>query len=261
MNLILLDSMCHKQKLPAEDRRSVHIRGIVGRKDDERLFVGFQNGPIGRANVEIEATGEVNLTVEWWRNEESEKSRRKLWLLIPYCRPQTCKKILREAASLGIGRLVFFKSDRGEAGYAESSLWKTDEWQQLILAGVEQAFVTEVPAVTVSQGNLEAAILQVADDAAEPLHRIALDNYEASNVLGSEEMDPNDSGCVLAIGSERGWSAEERICLIRHGFTLHHMGHRVMRTETAVVAACSVVNASMGVWKGDTADFLDGMSL
>jgi len=51
----------------------------------------------------------------------------------------------------------------------------------------------------------------------------------------------------VAIGPERGWSARERDLLRARGFELVHLGPRVLRTETACVAAVAVVKSRLGL--------------
>lgn len=52
---------------------------------------------------------------------------------------------------------------------------------------------------------------------------------------------------MLAFGPERGWSAADRAVLRGSGFALVHLGPRVLRTETAVVAAVALVKAKLGL--------------
>jgi RsmE family RNA methyltransferase len=52
---------------------------------------------------------------------------------------------------------------------------------------------------------------------------------------------------VLALGPERGWSASERDLLRAEGFQLVHLGERVLRVETACVAAIAVVKAKLSL--------------
>jgi len=260
MNLILLDSLCHKQILLKTDRRVQQIRKIMGSLSSGELFVGYANRGLGKASVKVLDGGDVSLTINWSEGIEprgaNEMGGSWLTLLIPYCRPQTCRKILREAASLGVGKLIFFNAEKSEKGYAESKLWKTDEWKELIRQGVEQAFDIDVPNVILESQGLREAIqnlsLQMANHGA---NTIALDNYESTVELQPvvEDAKPH----ILAIGPERGWSATERGLLKSAGYRMAHMGHRVMRTETAVTAACAVVSSASGRWRsGDSLTYL-----
>jgi RsmE family RNA methyltransferase len=73
--------------------------------------------------------------------------------------------------------------------------------------------------------------------------RLALDHYESAGSLGAVRLTP-ESQVVLALGPERGWSAGDRTLLRTHGFGLVHLGPRVLRCETAVVAALTLVRAA-----------------
>ena len=74
--------------------------------------------------------------------------------------------------------------------------------------------------------------------------RVALDNYEASRALS--EIAPGASPAVLALGPERGWSAGERDFLRANRFDFAHLGSRVLRMETACVAAVTLMKAKLG---------------
>jgi RsmE family RNA methyltransferase len=75
---------------------------------------------------------------------------------------------------------------------------------------------------------------------------VALDNYEAALPLGDWPLAP-DQPIVLALGAERGWSAAERELLRVRCFGLTHLGSRVLRTETAVIAAVAIIRAKLGL--------------
>ncbi|HEY9248909.1 MAG TPA: 16S rRNA (uracil(1498)-N(3))-methyltransferase, partial [Rariglobus sp.] len=76
--------------------------------------------------------------------------------------------------------------------------------------------------------------------------RFALDNYEATTALRAEILNPKSqilNGTVLALGPERGFGPADRDALRAAGFTLAHLGSRVLRVETAVVAALAITCA------------------
>jgi len=81
---------------------------------------------------------------------------------------------------------------------------------------------------------------------------VALDNYEASGGL-SEVLPDSGASAVLALGPERGWSADERDIFRKNGWKLAHLGAHVLRAETACVAAVSATAAQLGLWKEQTA--------
>jgi len=159
-------------------------------------------------------------------------------LVIGLPRPQTARKVLEEATALGVQAMHFVTSERGEPGYGRSRLWTSGEWRRHIIAGAEQAFSTRLPAVTWDRSLAEA--VQGADLGGT---RLALDNYESPEALGSTEAI---APVTIAVGPERGWTQAERGLLRDAGFRFVHLGERVLRVETACVAAIAMVRTALG---------------
>ena len=70
-----------------------------------------------------------------------------------------------------------------------------------------------------------------------------MDNYEAVGKLGL--VVEESESIFLAVGAERGWSGDERNQLRENGFTLKHLGKRILRVETAVVAALGILGSGI----------------
>ena len=236
MNLILFSERSDTYTLAANDPRTRHIRTVLRMTAGDRLDVGVMNGPRGKATLTDGADGGLVLQTAW--DAKLPPPPAPICLLIGLPRPQTVRKILKDATSLGLQQFCFFRAEKGEPSYADSKLWTSDEWQRLLIEGAEQAFSTDTPEVR-HFGSLAEAI--AALDPAT--NRAALDNYEATGAFADAPLqDP----LALAIGSERGWSANERNLLRAEGFTLHHLGERVLRTETAVIAGLALAAAKLG---------------
>lgn len=232
MNLILFPHKAETYHLEKNDPRVTHIREVLRMKSNDELFVGAVNGPRGKAKITDHHDGSMGLTVTW------ECMNEKLFpvsLLIGLPRPQTARKMLTELTALGVSRMIFFMSEKGEPSYAQSSLWKTDEWQQLLYLGAEQAFATHLPEVI-----MENDLKTMLDRLGGQTHLLALDNYEASGTLSDMTFNADDT-VAIAIGSERGWSANERNILRENHFSLVHLGTRVLRAETAALVASGIV--------------------
>jgi len=236
LNLILFSREEANGSLPRSDRRAEHILEVLRIGEGGSFDVGLINGPRGKAT--LRELGPCTLTLDFsWREEPAPLAPVDLVIGLP--RPQTARKILLEACSLGVRSMSFVLSDRGEPGYAQSTLWSSDEWERLLIAGAEQAFCTRLPRII--HGVRLSECLQALPESAA---RIALDNYEGSSRMG--DPSPLTPPVVLALGSERGWSDGERELLRKHGFSLVHLGPRVLRTETAVIASVALALGRLG---------------
>jgi 16S rRNA (uracil1498-N3)-methyltransferase len=245
VNIILFEVDETSRPLPRQDPRARHILDVLQRIPGESLDVGLIDGPRGKAVVKTVTEIELVLSFSW---EKAQTPPEMVTLIAGLCRPQTSRRVLREAATLGVARMFFVCTDRGERTYADSSLWSTGEYERHVRTGVEQAFATRLPTVEIGM-DLQTALTDAGGH-----HRIALDNYEGIMPLHRVPLTA-DTPLVLAVGSERGWSAAERDLLRAEGYQLAGLGSRVLRTETAVIAALAVIKAATGAWDtGPTVD-------
>ena len=189
MNLMLFDEVFESVRLERADPRAQHLRKVLRAKIGTLVFLGFVNGARARAKVvAVEADGAFELEVV---GTEPAPAPLPITLLIGLPRPHTAKRILFEAASLGVAGIHFLEAERSEPSYAQSSLWQTDEWRDRIRLGTEQAFGTHLPQVAM-HADLQSAIsaLHGAD-----VH-VALDNYETKGALGAVLPDAGASDGV-----------------------------------------------------------------
>ena len=236
VNIILFDPTEVELPLPRSDSRAVHLLKVLRRKAGDTFDVGLINGPRGRGTV-VEITSKfITLAFIWG---ESPPAPCLIHIIVGLPRPQTARDILRDATTLGVAALHFVRTDKGENSYADSSLWKTHQWKECVINGAAQAFSTHLPKVTHGE-SLAGALAAGPQDAV----RLALDNYEAGISLTQAGM-ANAQSVVLALGSERGWSAAERDLLRFQGFDFVHLGARVLRTETACIAAIILIKARL----------------
>jgi len=240
VNLILFETTADASRLAPDDPRTVHIRDVLRLKPGDVLFVGAVNGPRGKATLLADGPDGLRLDVAW---ETRIEPPRPFHVLVGMSRPQTARDLLREGAAFGVAALHFFNAEKGEPSYADSTLWKSGEWQQRLREGAAQAFATHVPAVA-RHDSLAACIQNLNTEIPAAVPRLALDVYEAGAPLS--QLAPAAGPVVLALGSERGWSPAERTQLRAAGFALAHLGPRVLRVETALVAGLSVLLARSG---------------
>lgn len=238
MNLILFQVEECARPLPVDDMRAKHVLTVLRRGVGDAFDCGVANGARGRAQITAIDQAGVHLAFSW---SETPPPLAPITLLVGMPRPQTVRKIVGEATTLGVERMVFFRSGRSEPSYGDSSLWSSGELERLLIGAAGQAFCTRLPSISRSD-SLDDAI----EAAAPAVTRIALDNYEAPTALA--DVPPRGAPVVLAVGSERGWTPRERDVLRAAGYALAHLGGRVLRTETACTAGLAVLKTLLRLW-------------
>jgi len=239
LNIILFKDKNIPKKISIKDERAKHILKILKLKTGDEFVCGLVNGPSGTGSITSIDQDWIHFT---WEKTADPSPLYPLTLLIGYTRPISSKRILREAASLGVARLIFTGTDTGEKSYRDSNLWK-GEYRRYLMAGAEQAASTGLPEVKFYINLNEFFRNEFAQNT--DVERIVLDNIEPDMKLS--EYNPGVSNCLLAIGSERGWSERERKLFKKHGFVFAGLGSRVLRTETACTAGITLLLSRMGL--------------
>ena len=235
MNLILFETKDTPKVLESKDPRTIHIRKVLKMGVGDELFVGVINGPRGKAVIERDDENGMALRIKW---DSVKQEKLPIVLVVGLPRPQTARRILEDATTMGVEVIYFYKAEKGEASYASSKLWETGLWKQYLIKGAEQAFSTTIPEV-VHFENLEECLKELEKEG----KRLALDNYEGTRGL-SDELGKAQR-YILAIGAERGLSTKERDLLRSENFILTHLGERVLRAETACVAGLAIISSQL----------------
>ena len=252
MNICLFTEDEIARPLKARDSRAVHIKKILGKKTGEAFAAGIIEGAAGTATItRIGAQGEddegdIYFTFEAQSNG---KPLFPLNMIIGFPRPIQLKRLLRDMAALGVQSVHLAGTELGEKSYLKSNLSQPEEIYKMLLDGTVQAGGTHVPRVFVYPtlaACLESPGIAGTD---APTLRLALDNIRPQNNLTAflAENPPARKSVTAAIGSERGWSDNERGLLENHGFMRLGMGNRIMRTETAATVSASIILSQMGV--------------
>jgi len=160
-------------------------------------------------------------------------------LLQGIARGEKMDLILQKATELGVNAIVPVNAERTEvkldAARAEKRL---AHWNSVVVAACGQSGRARVPSVAAPQSLLDAA-RQVP---AEALKR-TLDPLGEHRL---STLQPAPGGVVIAIGPEGGWSPRDRQALGEAGFQGLQLGPRILRTETAGLAAIAAVQARLG---------------
>jgi len=143
--------------------------------------------------------------------------------------------IVRKAVELGVAAIVPVQAARSQGVPAERAARRTAHWRQIAIAACEQSGRNRIPqvhdAVSLPQWltSSKASELSVILDA----------SASASLVSVAASAIPN----VLMSGPEGGFTSEEVQAAAARGFVAAHLGPRVLRAETAPLAALATLNA------------------
>ena len=147
--------------------------------------------------------------------------------------------ILQKATELGVASVFPVQSDRSEVKLeGDRATKRLAHWRSVVVSGCEQSGRARVPDVAPAQS------LQALVAGGLPSMRRFLLDPEAPYAIATVPAIEGD--CVLAVGPEGGWSPRDRQVLQAAGFEGLRLGPRILRTETAGIAAIAALQARFG---------------
>ena len=144
---------------------------------------------------------------------------------------------LRKAVELGVSEVQPVLTTRSVARpKGERADNRRTHWQKVVIAACEQCGRNQVPEV---RPLIPVEDYRPAADGAKIL-------LSPSSQVPLSKLSFTESQIVLAAGPEAGFTDEEEARLVEAGFVPASLGPRVLRTETAAVAALAALNALRG---------------
>jgi len=143
---------------------------------------------------------------------------------------------VRKAVELGVAAFQPILASRSVARpKGERAESRREHWQKVAIAACEQCGRNRIPEVL--------PLLPLDDYAAEETATKILLSPLSELPLSKTDLRGD---LVIAAGPEAGFSPEEEAALGARGFVPVKIGPRVLRTETAAIAAISAINALKG---------------
>jgi 16S rRNA (uracil1498-N3)-methyltransferase len=165
---------------------------------------------------------------------------------------------IEKAVELGCGRIVPVLAERTEKHLAQAAAKRAERWRRVALEAAKQSRRSDLPET--GEPTRLAEILAMDQPAGHPQNslpegitasrplRILLSETEEDQPLLrilQEKSNHAEMGHVmLAVGPEGGWTAAEIALFTSTGWHSATLGPRILRVETAVIAALAVVNAA-----------------
>ena len=171
---------------------------------------------------------------------------------------------LEKATELGVATIVPLAAARSERALLAAAPKRADRWKRILLEASQQSRRLTVPALAplakpeavfsarseslktlLSERPGAASLRSVLERRSRVAGNTIAPAQDANRAIGVPEHHAPAGGrasAVLAIGPEGGWTDGEFDCARRHGFCEASLGHLILRTETAVIAALASLN-------------------
>ena len=263
MNLLLLrdEEMTGATTARLTGRRARHVRAVIGVEVGQCLRAGRPNGPMGE--TEVVAIGDedgdyvdvVFREVEVKIGGKSEcgpeaQPLRDVDLLLAVPRPKVLRRLFETIAAYAVRRLILVRSWRVEKSYLASDVLEPAHYREHLYNGLEQGMHTRVLEVIVEprfRPFVEDRLPALVAGTTSLLAHLTAKAW-ISDTVAAERRDDDASmihsdrrAILVAIGPEGGWVEFEVEKLRGAGLVPVRLSDRVLRVETAVIAALAQI--------------------
>lgn len=148
--------------------------------------------------------------------------------------------VLEKAVELGVAAIVPVLSGRTVPGGAGGE-HAAARWRRIVEGALAQSGRTLLPALRPA-----VAWPQLVADPALPPLRLLLWEQAQTGLGGIFTAGSRPAGVLVAAGPEGGWSPQEVELALARGFVAVRLGPRILRSETAGLAALAVLQQHWG---------------
>jgi 16S rRNA (uracil1498-N3)-methyltransferase len=223
--------------LTLEDEPAHHLRQVLRVRPGDQIILFDNSGDEYTANLELIGKQEVKALVSDRLRHEAEAPL-SIHLLIGISRGERMDLAIQKATEMGVSRITPLLTTRCVVKLDDKKRRnRMVHWQRVIVSACEQSERCRLPkldepleiSMAISQLNTELGLL--------------LDLQSKQNL---PNIPPPESSVSIIVGPEGGLTPEERELAIQHRFTSVRLGPRVLRTETAPLAAIAAVQTLWG---------------
>jgi 16S rRNA (uracil1498-N3)-methyltransferase len=214
--------------------QALHLAKVL-RTEPGQIFDVVANGFLHRAEVLRVGESEVVFTL----HEELEADAAlPVHLLMAVFKFDHMEWGIEKATELGVSRITPVIARRTEKHLAQAATKRVERWRRIVREAAQQSRRSDVPAVD------DPVTLKSALEGTDAGRKLLLAETEQENSLRAALVDGVRS-VALAIGPEGGWTAEEMKLFEAAGWKSVTLGPRILRAETAAIAALAVCAAML----------------
>ncbi|HEX4650309.1 MAG TPA: RsmE family RNA methyltransferase [Granulicella sp.] len=223
--------------------QAAHLARVL-RAEPGQIYDVVAGGFLHRAEI----TSATESQVTFLLHEELEADAAlPLHLLLAIFKFDHLEWAIEKATELGVARITPILARRTEKHLAQTAAKRVERWRRIALEASKQSRRTDIPEIA------DPVALKLALERETAAHRILLSETEQQTTLTSALITPiqpqQDAASIthaLAIGPEGGWTPDEMALFTTHHWQHVTLGPRILRAETAAIAAIAIAATHLG---------------
>ena len=226
------------QTLALPEETANHLVRVMRLREGDTCVLFNGDGHDYSATLTVAGKREVQVRIDAVDRVDNE-SPLAITLLQGIARGEKMDLILQKATELGVAAIIPVMAERTEVKLdAERTEKRVAHWRSVIASACEQSGRARLPSL-----SAPASLADAARDVGTGATKLTLD---PTGDVALATVEIASGAVVVAIGPEGGWSPRDRDTLSAAGFTGLRLGPRILRTETAGLAAIAALQSRFG---------------
>ena len=144
--------------------------------------------------------------------------------------------VVQKATEIGVTRIVPLITEHSEFRPSDNREGRLQRWRRIALEATKQSGRRSLPDIGTIRSLPEFCETESNDI------RLIFSESKGEQIMKTERI----KSVAVLIGPEGGWSEKELVIALKYGYQSIHLGNRILRAETAAVAAVSLVQFLWG---------------
>ena len=210
-----------------------HLARVL-RAEPGQVFDVVAGGHLHRAEIASVAENEIIFLLH---EEMLADPSLPLHLLLAIFKFDRYEWAIEKATELGVQRITPVLARRTEKHLAQSSAKRVERWRRIAHEAAQQSRRSDVPVID------DPIALKAALEATSATQKILLAETEEENTIAAALTAHKGAETALAIGPEGGWTQDEMALFTAQNWHFVTLGPRILRAETAAIAALAIASA------------------
>jgi 16S rRNA (uracil1498-N3)-methyltransferase len=219
--------------------QATHLARVL-RAESGQIYDVVANGFLHRAEIATVTDAEVHFLL----HEELESDAAlPLHLLLAVFKFDHMEWAIEKATELGIARITPLLARRTEKHLAQSASKRVERWRRIALEASKQSRRTTIPEIADP-----IPLRQALEQEQSPTRILLSETEQATSITAAllkAKSSSQETDTALAIGPEGGWTPEEITLFAQHDWQPVTLGPRILRAETAAIAAIAITSAHL----------------